>query len=232
MHNIKLTQQHIEHLYLFTRQHYVFHFDLQTELVDHMANAIETTWKTSPGITFEEARDKSFKTFGVFGFMDVVEKRQKAMSKRYMKLLWSFAKNWFSFLEVLKTVVIFISTYVLFSLNFGKQVAIVAFIILFVSIFFKGFKFVKYIKNKEQSKEKLWLLEDLIFRNASANAMLQITFVLNMYNTIENFWHFKYAAFIAALLFTVLAIYSYVSVVVLPKNAEMLLNKIYPEYSL
>ena len=39
---MKLTPQQIEQLYQFTRQHYVEWYDLQTELVDHLANSIET----------------------------------------------------------------------------------------------------------------------------------------------------------------------------------------------
>ena len=79
---MKLTQPQIQNLYAFTRQHYVEHYDLQTELVDHLANDIESVWQTQPDISFEEARDQAFKKFGVFGFMDVLERRQKAMNKR------------------------------------------------------------------------------------------------------------------------------------------------------
>jgi hypothetical protein len=42
--------------------------------VDHLANAIETMAR-KPKLSFNEALNKEFK-FGVFGFMDVVEKRQ------------------------------------------------------------------------------------------------------------------------------------------------------------
>ena len=45
---MKLTPQQIDQLYLFTRQHYVEYYDLQTELVDHLANAIETEWQQNP----------------------------------------------------------------------------------------------------------------------------------------------------------------------------------------
>ena len=80
---MKLTPEQIERLYLFTRQHYVEWYDLQTELVDHLANAIEQQWQENPKISFEDALQKEFKKFGVFGFMDVVEKRQAAMNKLY-----------------------------------------------------------------------------------------------------------------------------------------------------
>ena len=38
---MKLNQGLILELYAFTRKHFVEHFDLQTELVDHLANGIE-----------------------------------------------------------------------------------------------------------------------------------------------------------------------------------------------
>ena len=34
---MKLTEAHIEELYAFTRKKYVEHYDVQTELVDHLA---------------------------------------------------------------------------------------------------------------------------------------------------------------------------------------------------
>jgi hypothetical protein len=229
---MKLTKQQIENLYQFTRQHYVVHFDLQTELVDHMANAIESAWEINPAISFEESRDKSFKTFGVFGFMDVLEHRQKAMSKRYHKILWRFVKEWFSFPEVLKTVLIFISAYFLFGLSYGKYIAIAVCVVLFITVFCKGIKFSKYIKKKENPDEKLWLLEDIIFRYASANIMVFASSIFNFFNISEAFWNYQYSALIMAIFFTLFAIYSYVSVMILPKNAEKLLKNTYPEYSL
>ena len=45
---MKLTTEQIDQLYRFTRQHYVEWYDLQTELVDHLANAIEEQWQENP----------------------------------------------------------------------------------------------------------------------------------------------------------------------------------------
>ncbi len=38
---MKLTEAQIEELYAFTRKKYVEHYDVQTELVDHLATSIE-----------------------------------------------------------------------------------------------------------------------------------------------------------------------------------------------
>ena len=92
---MKLTPEQIDRLYQFTRQHFVEWYDLQTELVDHLANAIEQQGVENPKISFEEALQIEFKKFGIFGFMDVVEKRQQALHKRYHKMVWHHFKVFF-----------------------------------------------------------------------------------------------------------------------------------------
>ena len=64
---MKLSEIQIENLYKFTRQHYVYHYDVQTELVDHLANDIEQIWQENPKLSFEQARDKSFKNLVFLG---------------------------------------------------------------------------------------------------------------------------------------------------------------------
>lgn len=58
---MKLSLEQIERLYQFTRQHYVEYYDLQTELVDHLANAIESQWLENPKLSFEQALQVEFK---------------------------------------------------------------------------------------------------------------------------------------------------------------------------
>lgn len=52
---MKLNAEQVERLYAFTRQHYVEYYDLQTELVDHLANAIEEQWQKNPKLSFDAA---------------------------------------------------------------------------------------------------------------------------------------------------------------------------------
>jgi hypothetical protein len=51
---MKLTAEQIDHVFTFTRQHYVEWYDLQSELVDHLANAIETQWQENPKLSFNK----------------------------------------------------------------------------------------------------------------------------------------------------------------------------------
>ena len=48
----RVNETEIEKLYAFTGQHYVAYYDVQTELVDHLANAIEAQWAINPAISF------------------------------------------------------------------------------------------------------------------------------------------------------------------------------------
>jgi len=57
----ELTQDQIQQLYKFTRSHYVEHYDLQTELVDHLAHGIEQLQNENPSLSFQEALNQEFK---------------------------------------------------------------------------------------------------------------------------------------------------------------------------
>lgn len=66
---VELTENQIQQLYKFTEQHYVEWYDVQTELVDHLANGIEHQIGLNPELSFESALNNEFKKFGVLGFL-------------------------------------------------------------------------------------------------------------------------------------------------------------------
>ena len=86
---MKLTPQQIEQLYQFTRQHFVEWYDLQTELVDHLANSIETQWQENPKISFEDALKVEFKKFGVFTTI-LCAKRRRVKASIYKNEIEKF----------------------------------------------------------------------------------------------------------------------------------------------
>ena len=99
-----LSEAQIQSLYRFTRAHFVYHYDLQTELVDHMAEAIEELQEKQPELTFDDATKIVFKSFGVFGFQDIVQERMQLLTKRYWRLIWSLFKTHFKWPLLLRTV--------------------------------------------------------------------------------------------------------------------------------
>ena len=108
---MKLSTEQIEHLFNFTKKHYVEHYDVQVELVDHLANAIEDQWKENPNILFEDALQTEFKKFGVFGFTSLVEQKKSALQSHYWKIIKKEFISFFSIPKIILTIVMF---YVLF----------------------------------------------------------------------------------------------------------------------
>ena len=231
---MKLTNSQIDQLYKFTRKHYVYFYDVQTELVDHLANDIEEIWIENPKLSFEQARDSSFKKFGIFGFMNVIESRQKAMNKRYAKILWRFFKEWFTFPKLITTQVIFLSMFFLLKMPYSKYIILASLLILVTYDLIKQTKAKRKHKNKEQQKEKIFLLESMIGdtrQGFSGLAFINIFNVVNLtkipFNTLENHW-----LLLISFSITCVLLLFYVTGFMMPEKAEELLEETYPEYKL
>ncbi|ARV06976.1 hypothetical protein BTO04_09885 [Polaribacter sp. SA4-10] len=231
---MKLTTNQIDELFKFTRKHYVYHYDVQSELVDHLANDIESTWKETPNLSFEQARDKSFKKFGIFGFMDVIEAKQKAMNKRYRKILWRFFKEWFTLPKVVTTIAVFLSIFFFLKIPFSEYILLGTLFIFVVFDLINQFRNRKNQKQKKQKKEKIFLLESMI--GETKGGFTGIT-LINAFNFV-NLSHVNFSALeihwsiIVSLTATLLGVLFYVINYIIPQRAEELLEETYPEYKL
>jgi ABC-type multidrug transport system fused ATPase/permease subunit len=231
---MKLTKTHIEELYKFTRKHYVYHYDVQTELVDHLANDIEEIWLTQQHLSFQEARDKSFKKFGIFGFMDVVEAKQKQMNKRYWKIIILFVKEWFTVPKIVTTSIIFLFFFVTLQIKFSEYflLGILTLLIIYDIINFSIKR--KKFKIRKKKKKKIFLLESMI--GNTRNSFTGLT-LMNLFN-IVNLTKFEFSnleihwVILISAGSTLLCITFYIILIIIPQRAEVLLQETYPEYKL
>lgn len=226
---MKITKQHIENLYQFTRQHYVEYYDVQTELVDHLANEIEVIWEENPNLTFEEARDQSFKKFGVFGFMDIVEAKAKQMNKKYYRILWGFLKEWFTIPKLVVTISLIFFFYKLMALNISESYLFITVLIFGITDVVLVAKLSKKAKKRFQAKGKKYLLEDVIFKVGASTCVVVFSTFFQFSTFLENIESPYWKLFFATLI-TLLILYSYISLLFIPKKADMLLINTYPEY--
>lgn len=231
---MKLTNPQIEKLYKFTRQHYVYHYDVQSELVDHLANDIEEIWQAQPDLSFINARDKSFKKFGIFGFMDVIEAKQKQMNKRYWKILLSFAKEWFTLPKIITTALIFLGFFIVLQIKYSEYFILGTILILIVFEMIAIYKTRKEHQKKEKENEKIFLLEEMIGTTKNGFTVMALVNLFNIINlTNFNFLEMEtYLLVIISFVLTVLCILFYVSNYVIPEKAEELLQETYPEYKM
>ena len=229
---MKLTEPQIQELYTFTRQHFVEHYDLQTELVDHLANDIEQQWQVQPKLTFEDAKNKAFKKFGIFGFMDAIEQKGKAMNKRYMKYLWTELKKWFEIPQIIATISLFLMFYLAFSSTYLVALAIGFYVIIGGWSIFRGFQLKKHFKQRKEISNKKWMLEELIFKQAGGTSLIFMMQIGNVFTLSDNFLDNMYGVIGLSLGFTAIVLVNYISLELIPNKAEKLLNETYPEFSL
>tara|TARA_B110001450_G_scaffold142535_1_gene133473 strand:+ start:3574 stop:4281 length:708 start_codon:yes stop_codon:yes gene_type:complete len=231
---MKLTETQIDELYKFTRKHYVYHYDIQSELVDHLANDIEEIWVSQPHLSFQDACDKSFKKFGIFGFMDVIEAKQKQMNKRYRNIMWRFLKEWFTLPKVTTTIVLFFSIFFVLKIQFSEYLLLGTLFVFVVFNFINQFRNRKTQKQKKEKKEKIFLLEAMIGHTKGGFTGITIINLFNFVNlsrvnfsSLEIHW-----SIIVSLTATLLCILFYVINYIIPQKAEELLEETYPEYKL
>ena len=226
---MKLTKEQIQQLYKFTRQHYVEHYDMQTELVDHLANDIEQIWQEKPTLSFEDARTISFKKFGVFGFMDVVGERAKALNKKYWKLVWDIFKQFFNIPHILISITLFLTILLSFQVFSSK---IVFLIISVTGILILGIKL--YFLNLEKKKRfketnKKWILEEYVYNIGGGIGFINL-FIQMVNLSPESFSNT--VMIIASVILTAFILLIYITSFVLPSKIEEILLKQYPEYKL
>lgn len=218
---MKLNQEQIDNLFLFTKQHYVYWYDLQCELVDHLIHDIEKMMVKDQSLTFVQAKDKAFKKFGVFGFMEVVEAKQKQLHKKYWRMVWMEFKLFFTVPKIILTTLFFLFNYTLFKFhnNYINLIYIgllTVFVVVFPSI--KMYKNNKELKQKIEKGKKKLMAHDLIANIGSIGGFIQlpIQFLLHVggrsNDTLSEY------AFVYALIITIFVLITYISIFIIPKQ--------------
>ena len=229
---MKLTEPQIQDLYAITRQHFVEHYDLQTELVDHLANDIEQQWQVQPKLTFEDAKNKAFKKFGIFGFMDAIEQKGKAINKRYMKYLWNELKKWFEIPQIIATISLFLMFYLTFSSKYAAIFSVIFFIVIAAFVMFKSIGLNRQFRRRKEISNKKWMLEEIIYKQAGGTSLVFLSQVYNIFTVSDTLLTNVYAIIGLSLAFTAMVLINYISFDIIPNKAEKLLNETYPEFSL
>lgn len=95
-----LTKIQIDQLFLFCEKKYVRYYDVQAELVDHLANSIESSMEKNPGLSFETALDEVYKEFGIFGFSQIVRNKEQSVMDRQRRFFYTAVKAQFHWPKV------------------------------------------------------------------------------------------------------------------------------------
>lgn len=140
MNERKLTEEEINQLFEFCEFHNVRYYDVQVELVDHLASSIEDLWKINPEMPFEEAVFSVGEKFGVdpyfqidsesllpppsgwkktesSGFAAIVAAKEKELRRKYERLQWEYIREFFRLPKIILTLAVTFALFLVFRVS-------------------------------------------------------------------------------------------------------------------
>jgi len=158
--NRTVTTEETKKLFEFCHNHYVNQYDLQVELVDHLASAIEEKWKTNSELSFNEALNNTFKKFGIYGFGKIKKQKRRELKRKYNRLLWSYFREFYRWPKILMTFVLTLALFFLFQLVENSMLIFYAYLsagFIFAAVYFLTW----YRKFKIKTRKKFMLIDYL-----------------------------------------------------------------------
>ena len=152
---MELSKEQIQQLFKFTEKKYVHWYDLQIELVDHLASRIEEEMDAEKSLNFDSALHKVYKEFGISGFSKVVAEKSTQLYRQAQKIWWH------ELLLLLKWPKIVLFAMILgilwqLSLMFDPYVLLIGFAVIDILV---GIVLLIFQKRSFRTKRKLMLLQ-------------------------------------------------------------------------
>lgn len=229
----KISADEMEALFNFTRQHYVEYHDLQAELADHLANAIELQWETDPKLSFSMALDAEFKKFGIFGFTDIVEQRQQALRKRYNKMVWGYFREYFTLPKIMMTIGLTgLLHLLLVKLPHPDLIALSTLVLFTIITIVLAIRQKVYYVRKAKREGRKWLFEEIIFNGGMITFLFTPQGLVQLFRITDTTFQNVWAVLAFSVIFVCFFIIQYILLVRIPKQAGEHMAKVYPEYGL
>lgn len=234
---MELTEKEIEELHQFVENKSIKFYDLQIELVDHLADDIENILSKDANLSFDQAKKIAYQKFGVFGFSDILKEKEKHLGNKYLKLVFQFIKEWFKLPRILASIGLVYLFYTLLFLDFSVIALYTIQVSICVVLFYKLFTFKKRLKSK--TSQKNWMFETIIYQSSLGLFLIIISNLLNIYHSsffdntpsttlISNIQKIK--ILVISLLHTLEIISFVIIVFIIPKKSQEILKEMYPDY--
>lgn len=110
----KITPEEIEELFAFCSKRNVKEYEIQAELVDHLASSIEIQLEQNASLSFYEALDITYSKFAVNGFKEIVKTKRRMFRRKYNLLFLKFLATFFQLPRIILTSFLILSLYSVF----------------------------------------------------------------------------------------------------------------------
>jgi hypothetical protein len=112
----QLDTTQIDALFDFVRSKYVRYIDVQHELVDHLATAIEEE-VADTDVSFETALNTVYGRFPITGFATFVSEKEKAMRRYWRLRQFAYLRTYFTLPKLIMALAIFMVSWTIFGLD-------------------------------------------------------------------------------------------------------------------
>lgn len=230
----KLTTEQIDELFEFCRKHYVSRYDLQIELVDHLASSIEVQWKSNQDLPFSFILDNEFKKFGVYGFSKIKNQKVKELRRKYRKLLWKHTLEFYRWPKALLTLALTIILYMLFQMVDNDFWIIIPYYLIVSGFMFHYYYalFPKKYKIKTSTDQPFMLLDYL--KGKQIHSLLIIQVPLHFVNVMKyidySFLNNQLFSIIISFFIIGFTFFHYVSLYVLPLKVKEHFTQQFPQF--
>lgn len=231
----KLTSEEIGALHAFVRKHYVEFYDVELELVDYLANDIETQWQKDTQLSFEQALEVAFKKFGVFGFSDVVELKVNQLYMSYVKMI---LREVGSFLTVPKIIFSFALYLLLFTIGYvyqetGIWVLYIIFFLLTGFYLVVGTRWQKKLRRRQRDRKIKFLLEDTAIQIYAGGAVFSgLSIFIQLPNLTSVMTNVVLLTSVLSLLLLFMGLWCYVAIFILKPQLEQEIHRLPQQYQL
>ncbi|MDM1093900.1 hypothetical protein ACPDHQ_09175 [Myroides odoratimimus] len=211
-----LTTDQIQALHTFVKKHYVEYYDIELELVDHLANGIESQWKEDGSLPFETALDREFKKFGVFGFSDVVDSKIIMTTNSYLKQMYKVLLSFFTIPKIIVSLAIFLLSFAigLALPNYYLEIFIITSFILLLGFIGMGIRWQIELKQINKKSNKKWYLTRVATMALGGPVILVIAPSFNSINLLQNYISSISFLILTSFLITLLILWVYISLFV------------------
>jgi len=239
MKNRTLTPEQIDDLYAFCEEQKIIYYDVQIELVDHLANAIEQKWKENQTLLYEDALWEIYDEFGASGFRKIISSKEKELEKKYNRLLWRYVGEFFKLPKIVLTIlsisfllVVFQFTRFNYLINFGLLV-----LFILASFIFLLFYFPKKTKMNIEEGKSFVLLEQFKICHRqilylavfpTLNVFLWGHLLTKHFNNLSSIMFSR--EFVAALFYVFIGIVIIIYGFYLPDRIKEDFNREYPQF--
>ena len=101
-----IQQEQVDEIMAFCEAKGVTYYDIQVELVDHIADSIEELQKSNPALPFSDALDIAGKQFGNEEFAAIVKSKKRLIEKRMSRLIEKEFLSFFTFPRIMSTILL------------------------------------------------------------------------------------------------------------------------------